>query len=176
MSGLRRLALLVALAALSACATRPPAPTRAPYRPRPVERSYQHAPEPPPAAPAPAGEDIPLSALPGWYAEDYAAALRAFAAGCTVTRDIELAAICQDARQAEPLGQDEACAFLERHFRARRIGDEGVLTAYFAPEYEARLSPEPPFTAPVRPKPSGLEALQPMGDRAAPEASVSAHG
>jgi membrane-bound lytic murein transglycosylase A len=163
-----RLALLVAFVALSACATRPP--THAPYRPRPAERSYQRPPERR-GPPAPEGEDIPLSALPGWYAEDYAAALGAFAAGCTATRDVELATVCQDARQAGPLGESEARAFLEQHFRARRIGDEGVLTAYFAPEYEARLTPEPPFTAPVRPKPSGLEALKPMGDRAAIEAT-----
>ena len=34
-----------------------------------------------------------------------------------------------------------------------------MLTAYFAPQYEAREAPDPPFTAPVRPKPSALDDL-----------------
>ena len=177
MKGLRRLASLVALIALSACATRPPAPTHPAYRPRSPERTYERpserAPErpSPPQAAAPEGEEIPLSALPGWYAEDYAAALRAFAAGCGVSRDTKITMVCRDARETGPLDAGGARVFLERSFRARRIGDEGVLTAYFAPEYEARMSPEPPLTAPVRPKPTGLEALQPTGDRAAIEAT-----
>ena len=79
---------------------------------------------------------MPLSALPGWYAEDYAAALQAFAAGCGVSRDTEIAMVCRDARETGPLDAGGALVFLERSFRARRIGDEGVLTAYFAPEYE----------------------------------------
>jgi membrane-bound lytic murein transglycosylase A len=45
-----------------------------------------------------------------------------------------------------------------------------VLTGYFVPEYEARETREPPFTAAVRPKPSGIQALTPLGDRAAIEA------
>jgi membrane-bound lytic murein transglycosylase A len=174
--GLRRLAGLVALVALSACATRPPAPTHAPYRPRTAERAYQQPsaqPQEGPRASPPGleGQDIPLSALPGWYAEDYSAALRAFVAGCAASRDSATAAVCRDARETGPLPQGGARLFLERNFRARRVGEEGVLTAYFVPEYEARETPEPPFTAAVRPRPSGAEALQPMGDRAAIEAT-----
>jgi membrane-bound lytic murein transglycosylase len=140
-SGLRRLAALVALVTLSACATHPPAPTHAPYRPRPLERPYQRpyaqpSERPRPSAPlAPEGQDIPLAALPGWYAEDYSAALQAFAAGCTASRDPATAAVCRDARETGPLTQGGARLFLERNFRARRVGDEGVLTAYFVPEY-----------------------------------------
>jgi membrane-bound lytic murein transglycosylase A len=169
---LRRLAVPVALLALSACAAYPPSPTHAPYGERPFEPPFERPPErpQPPRLAAPAGEALPLSALPGWYAEDYSAALGAFAAGCTAARDPGLAAVCRDARAMGPLGQTEARAFLEQHFRARRIGDDGVLTAYFVPEYEAREAPEPPFTAAVRPRPSGLEALRPLGDRAAIEA------
>jgi membrane-bound lytic murein transglycosylase A len=178
--GLRRFAALVALVALSACATRPPAPTHAPYRAPPVVRPYQRPhvqppersrPPPPAAAPAPEGADIPLSALPGWYAEDYSAALNAFVAGCSVSRDPAVAAVCRDARETGPLPQGGARLFLERNFRAHRVGDTGLLTAYFVPEYEGRETPEPPFTAAVRPRPSGLEARRPMGDRAAIEAT-----
>ena len=176
MRGLRRFATPIALVALSACATRPPAPIHAPYRPRPAERAYERPPERPrpliaPTAPAPEGEDIPLSALPGWYAEDYSAALRAFVAGCAASRDSGVATVCRDARETGPLPEGGARLFLERNFRARRVGDQGVLTAYFVPEYEARETPEPPFTAAVRPRPSGIEALRPMGDRVAIEAT-----
>lgn len=168
MRGLRRLASLVALTALTACATHPPPRPSAPYRERPYERPVERP--RPPEAPAPQGEAIPLTALPGWYAEDYSAALAAFAAGCTASHDPRLAEICRDARETGPLNEGGARIFLERNFRARSIGDQGVLTAYFVPEYEARETPEPPFTAAVRPKPSGLEALKPLGDRAAIEA------
>ncbi len=82
-----------------------------------------------------------------------------------------LAALCRQARQTEPLAEPDAKAFLERHFRAARVGDEGVLTAYFVPEYEAREREEPPFTAAVRPRPSGAQALRAVGDRAAIEAT-----
>ena len=47
-----------------------------------------------------------------------------------------------------------ARAFLEASFRPERVGDRGLLTAYFAPEYEARAVREGPYTAPVRTKPS----------------------
>jgi membrane-bound lytic murein transglycosylase A len=165
---LRRLASLVALLALSACASHPPPRPHPTYRERPYEQPTERP--RPPEAPAPQGEAIPLTALPGWYAEDHAAALAAFVAGCAVSRDARLADICRDARETGRLDEGGARVFLERNFRARSIGDEGVLTAYFVPEYEARESPEPPFTAAVRPKPSGLEALKPLGDRAAIEA------
>ena len=173
MRGLRRLAVPVALLVVSACATRAPPPIRhIPYRAPRVERSYERPPERarPPVTAGPGSEDIPLTALPGWYAEDYAAALQAFVAGCAVSRDPAVAAVCRDARETGPLGQGGARIFLERNFRARRVGDDGVLTAYFVPEYEAREAPETPFTAAVRPRPSGLESLRPLGDRAAIEA------
>jgi membrane-bound lytic murein transglycosylase A len=168
---LRRPASLVALFALAACATHPPPPTSHPPSPYP-ERPYERPAERPrpPEAQAPQAEAVQLSALPGWYAEDHAAALAAFAAGCPVSHDPRLAEICRDARETGPLDEGGARIFLERNFRARGVGDAGVLTAYFVPEYEARESPEPPFTAAVRPRPSGLEALRPLGDRAAIEA------
>lgn len=162
MNGLRRLWVLSAVLALSACVTYPPAPTRP---------SPEHHAQPPSAPARPQGEAIPLSDLPGWYVEDHAAALRAFAAGCGAARGEALSALCRDARAMVTADEAQARAFLERRLRARRIGDEGVLTAYFVPGYEARLSPEPPFTAAVRPPPFGIEALVPLGDRAAIEST-----
>ena len=40
--------------------------------------------------------------------------------------------------------------------RPEPLPGEGVLTAYFAPEYEARSTSSREFSAPVRPKPSDL--------------------
>ncbi len=161
---------LAAATLVGACVSHyPPAPPPAPERP-----VYPHRPPPPPVAaptPAPRGETIPLRDLPGWYAEDYPAALRALAAGCGVARDPALAAVCREAQTLGPVDADTARRFLESRFVARRVGDEGILTGYFVPEYGARETREPPFTAAVRPRPSGIEALRPLGDRAAIEAA-----
>ncbi len=39
------------------------------------------------------------------------------------------------------------------------LAGEGLLTGYFAPVYDASPTPDPPFTAPVRPRPGGLDLL-----------------
>jgi membrane-bound lytic murein transglycosylase A len=167
--GLRRLAV-VALALMAAACVTPryePAPPprqapRAAYQPPPLVTQ-------PRVTPSESGS-LPLEALPGWGAEDHAAALRAFAAGCGVDRLPAFAAVCRDARALGPVDDADARAFLERRFTARRVGEEGLLTAYFMPEYDARETPELPFTAAVRPRPTRLVAETPLGDRAAIEA------
>ncbi len=58
------------------------------------------------------------------------------------------------------MGASEARLFLERAFEAVRIGGEGVLTAYFAPVYDARRKAGDDFTAPVRPRPADLRIAQ----------------
>jgi membrane-bound lytic murein transglycosylase A len=158
--GVRGLPVVALTLVLAACVT----PRYAPPQP-----SYQPPAFIPPARAAPSGETIPLTALPGWDAEDHAAALRAFAAGCRVARDQALSAVCKQARALGTFDEAVARAFLEQRFVARRVGDTGLLTAYYEPEYEARERPEPPFTAAVRGRPSGLEAFR-LGDRAAIEA------
>ena len=70
---------------------------------------------------------------------------------------------------------DEAAArtFLESSFRPVALPGDGLLTAYFAPEYEAREHPDEEFSAPVRPRPAALPAEVADGayaDRAAIEA------
>ena len=166
---------LAALALLSLSACLAPRYAGPPAGPPTAARTPERRPPPSPERPAPLpaeGEAIPLASLPGWYAEDHAAALAAFAAGCGVAHDPALAAACRAARSAGPLREPEAKAFLEARFVARRVGDAGVLTAYFMPEYEARETEAPPFTAAVRPRPSGAEALSALGDRASIEATA----
>src|SRR5690606_26191583 len=158
----------------------PPLPPRAAPGPRPAtpaRRPRPPSPPPPPPPPPTAGPPPPpvagalnLAALPGWAEEDHLAALRAYAAGCGPSRiAVET---CRDARalvaRANP---SDARAFLESRFAATEVqtddGGRGLLTAYFAPEYPARRTPDAEFDAPVLSRPANLSGV---GDRAAIEA------
>ncbi|MFC3080548.1 MltA domain-containing protein [Phenylobacterium terrae] len=143
---LRPVGALALALLLAACASpRGPAPFAPPGPP----------PSPPPPAP-PAPRVLPLSALPGWAQDDHAAAFAAFRDTCQVSRDPAIAAVCRQAKAGPALGPSAARQFLEARFQAERIDGEGVLTAYFAPRYEARRTPSAEFSAPVRPKPADL--------------------
>lgn len=119
--------------------------------PRPVPPLDPGTIVPRPVSPPVAG-DLNLAALPGWAEEDHLAALRAYAEGCGPSRiAVET---CRDARalvaRANP---SDARAFLESRFTAAEVrtddGGRGLLTAYFAPEYPARRTPDSEFDAPV---------------------------
>jgi membrane-bound lytic murein transglycosylase A len=140
---------------LYACAT-PNGPSPAPVRLRPPEPFAPHA-----APASPLGANASFVDLPGWAQEDHAGALRAFAAGCGVSSDPDLRTVCLRARALGPVGEERARLFLEANFRAARVGDQGLLTAYFAPQYEAREVRGGRFTAPLRAKPSDLVSLDP---------------
>jgi membrane-bound lytic murein transglycosylase A len=134
---------------LSACETTgtkpgppvPPAPA--------VER-------PTPQSPRPPITGVPLPDLPGWSTEDHTEALAAVATSCRAKPLPQLAQACAKVRAAGPLTGPAAKAFLEQTFRAVPVGGEGLLTAYFSPQYEARFSRTGEFTAVVRPKPADL--------------------
>ena len=119
-------------------------------RAQPLPPVELRPPEPPPSA--------DVRDLPGWAADDHAAAFAALQAGCGVARDPAMRAVCSEARASGPLGEQAARRFLEARFRPAPVAGDGVLTAYFAPAYEARAVREEPFTAPVRPRPSGIMA------------------
>ncbi|MDZ4319549.1 MAG: MltA domain-containing protein, partial [Phenylobacterium sp.] len=95
----------------------------------------------------------------GWQEEDHLAALDAFRAGCGVARDQEMARVCRLARTDGPRDEWGARLFLEANFRPQAVGDQGLLTAYFAPKYDARMSRSDEFSAPVRGVPSDLVVL-----------------
>ena len=149
------------LAALSlyACAT--PTVVTPPAPPAPVPS----APPAPVAAPPPEAI-LGFADLPGWDAEDHAGALRAFTSACGVSKDADLRAVCARAHALGPVDEPRARLFLEANFRAERVGDRGLLTAYFAPCYEARESRGGAFTAPVLAKPTDPVAAQDMLDAA----------
>lgn len=111
---------------------------------------------------------VSWSDLPGWDREDHLAALAAVTAACLV-RASPVAPVCADLSAAPPADDVSAKSFLEQRFRVVRVPGDGLLTGYFTPSYEARHEPEPPFTAPVRPRPASAGATGP--DREAIEAS-----
>ena len=146
---------------LAACASteapEPLAPPRAPALGEPSAPPEPYAYAPPPIARAPG--PIELAQLPGWTQDDHAQALLAYEQGCGAAHAPELALACRRARGMGALDEDQARIYLETHFRARLIGADGLLTAYFAPEYEARASQRGEFTAAVRAKPDDLVVL-----------------
>ena len=75
-------------------------------------------------------------------------------------RDPALAEVCRRARAAGPQDSARARAFLEENFRPERLVGEGVLTAYFSPEYEARERPS--VCSSVRKPLAALSLLAPV--------------
>ncbi len=158
MRALRGLCGLGLAAALAACATLPP-PAEIPHeslpRPRPRAEPTQPVTPPPQNQPAP----LAWSDLPGWEAEDHLAALAAVRAACRVRHNPDLGRVCRALSASPPRDDREARAFLETSFSPEPDPGDGLLTGYFAPQYEARQSPEPPFTAPVRARPDAMDLL-----------------
>lgn len=160
---------LIALA-LAACGTTPK-PAVTPTLPTaPPLPSISQPPTPSPMA----GNWSPLfAALPGWADDDHAAALAAFRATCGASRVPAWVDVCRQARALGPVSEIEARRFLETHFTPEPLTGDGLLTAYYAPEYEARDQPDMEFSAPVRPRPADMrvtDGSQPYADRTAIEA------
>ena len=148
------LAILASSLLLYACAS-----TTAPLAPVQAAAPAAVAPQPSNPPSEPLSPQLALADLPGWAREDHVAAVQAFIGACSATRDPSLQGLCLRARAMGPWDEASARAFLEASFRPERVGDRGLLTAYFAPEYEARAVREGPYTAPVRTKPADLVML-----------------
>ncbi|MGZ8363643.1 MAG: MltA domain-containing protein [Caulobacteraceae bacterium] len=109
---------------------------------------------PEPVPPSPAVEGASPASLPGWAQEDHAAALAAYRQGCGAANQPAEKAACGRARSMANAGDPLlARRFFETNFRIEPVPGEGLLTAYFAPVYEARRAPGGEFSAPVRPRP-----------------------
>ena len=109
----------------------------------------------PPVVPPPPAVS-PFAALAGWDAEDHLAAFKAFRDTCGVARDETTASVCRKSKLLGGPDEASARAFLEANFRPEPVGAAGLLTAYFAPVYEARIARDDTFSAPVRGKPADL--------------------
>jgi membrane-bound lytic murein transglycosylase A len=139
---LRLVGAVLAALSLAACVTRGPAPPPLPS---------------PPPAPAPeALRPLALADLPGWAAEDHAAAFAAYRETCAAARDAGLARICREARALGLLDAAAARSFFEARFVAEPWAGTGVLTGYYAPVYQARRQPDSEFSAAVRGAPGDL--------------------
>ncbi len=151
---LRAAATLVLLIP-AACATAP----REPARPGlPSIPSHAIIPQRPTVQPAPPPAPIVSpAALPGWASEDHLAALKAYRAGCRAANEPAAARTCQAAHALAAPDAAAARAFFEHEFTVETVGENGLLTGYFAPEYEARMAPDEIFSAPVRPRPPELK-------------------
>jgi membrane-bound lytic murein transglycosylase A len=95
-----------------------------------------------------------LARLPGWDAEDHAAAFQVARRACAGLPAPARGAVCAEALSHKALGDAAARAFLETHYRVQPIEGEGLLTGYFAPTYPARRVRDDEFSAPVRPPPA----------------------
>ncbi|WP_454718570.1 murein transglycosylase A [Caulobacter segnis] len=148
--------LILAGLLLSACASAvtPTPPIATGPTPPPTSTTVP----PPPSTTLPATA-MSFSSLAGWSEDDHLAALNAFRAGCGVAKDPALARVCGLAKATVIQDEQGARAFLEANFRPEPVGDEGLLTAYFAPQYEARMSRNAEFTVPVRGLPADLVVL-----------------
>jgi membrane-bound lytic murein transglycosylase A len=108
---------------------------------------------------------VPLDDLRAWRDDDHVQALAAYRLGCGVSRDPTAEAVCARARTLGPVDESAARRFFEANFRAQILPSTGVLTAYFAPEYPARHTPDAEFSAALRPKPDDLVLMDaPSGD------------
>ena len=150
------LAAILLLSLLAAC-TDKPTPT----------------PEPPPALTLGAAA---FNDLPGWTADDHAAALPALARSCTrLTARPDTQAvgpdrlagtvadwkpICAVAAAVPPGNRGAARAFFERHFRPWRAANngkpEGLFTGYYEPLLEGSRTPGGRFAVPLMKRPPDL--------------------
>lgn len=150
---LRWLGIVLAGLSASACATTTPLPNVPAHVATAVPH---HAPQAPSTALAPSVTPLDFHNLPGWADDDHRAAFVAFRSTCGAARAPELSEVCRRARSVGELDEGQAQAFFEANFTAEMVAPPGVLTAYFAPEYDARRQPSREFSAPVRPRPADL--------------------
>lgn len=163
---MRRALLAVAFAlTAAACATAPsPEPGAPPPASAPIEQTLTPG-EPAPWTPGPS--DPAFAALPGWAEEDHLAALRGYAEGCGA--DSHAWSVCEAARllAATPgVTGENARLFFETRFRPEGGDETGLLTSYFAPEYEASAERDAEFSAPLLAPPPDLMRSQGPDGRA----------
>jgi len=149
---------VVAVLTLGGCATTRPAPMA--RRPPTTSPHYWPQARPPqlrPRTPAPAiASLVPLSDLRDWRNDDHVQALAAYQLGCAIARDPAAEMVCARAKALGPVDEAAARKFFEANFRAQILPTTGLLTAYFAPEYPARHTPDAEFSAALRAKPDDL--------------------
>lgn len=161
--------LSVALLALSGCETTPP-PQPKPRQPVAVDAPPEIDPSAWTITPKPVGFDV----LPGWQTADLGPGLSALRRSCVVfARRVPQAPLSQSATWVgtaddwtpacaalDVIGDAQSArAVLQALFTPVEIASEdgsSRFTGYFEPTYQARMSPEPPFTEPIPGRPDDL--------------------
>jgi membrane-bound lytic murein transglycosylase A len=161
----------VPLLALGGCeTTTPPVATPPPLSPyNPQARLPNLRPRTPPPS---AANVFALSALRDWREDDHVQALAAYRLGCGLSRDPAAEMVCARARALGPVDEAGARHFFETNFRAETLPTTGLLTAYFAPEYPARHTPDAEFSAALRAKPDDLVLVDPAAAAAGGDAAA----
>ena len=167
---MHRLWAALAALALAGCATGRPLPS---ITSTPRDRGSSAAPG---GGSAEAAGVSSMANLLGWREEDHVAALSAFRAGCGTARDMAMQRVCRKAQALGAVDDPAAEQFFEANFRPEILPGPGLLTAYYAPEYEARREPDPVFTVALRARPDDMVLVDPgPGDpvgRKVPKLSV----
>ncbi len=116
-------------------------------------------------------EPVPFEALPGWAADDHAAAFSVFRRSCEAIvsgapelrpageTGERLAAVCREALEGPAT---DPRIFFETNFAAHAVlpeGETGFLTGYFEPEYEGSLTPSEDYPARLRARPDDLVTI-----------------
>lgn len=149
---------LLVLLALGGCATAPSSGVgREVYARPPLSGPSPTSMPPTVGLPPSALPALAVADLPGWTQEDHLAAFRAFQATCAAAQEAHGRRACDEARKVKAGDDETARRFFETRFRVEPVSEQGLLTAYFAPEYEARAEPDEIFSAPVLAKPAELE-------------------
>jgi membrane-bound lytic murein transglycosylase A len=111
-------------------------------------------------------ESVPFTALPGWAADDHAAALRAFVASCRSWRPggatAALSDLCARAEAVAANGENaKARAFFESAFTPHRVAHAGagMVTGYYEPVLRASRTRTREFTVPLYKRPPDLVTI-----------------
>ena len=141
-------------------------------------------PKPGPQAAVQGYEPAAFADLPGWAADDHAAAFRAFLKSCARLVEIAakpesrakapapLIAACRLAlgRAGRKIASTEARVFFEHAFTPHRVvhaNPRGLLTGYYEPILDGSRVPTSHFSVPVLRRPADLENIVAETDRAA---------
>lgn len=139
----------------------------------------------PAGTPGASFKPVPFSDLPGWEADDHAAALGAFLKSCArllaaaragnkagkLAIPPELLAICTQAASIPgTVNRVTAKAFFESHFQPHAVvhkASSGLLTGYYEPVLDGSRKPDPRFKAPILKRPPDLVNLVEEAQRGA---------
>lgn len=152
---------------LAACAQTPVKPAVTPPVATPATPAQPAAPtigEAPAPAYNPVAVSRRLDTLPGWSQSDPFIALEALRSACAYKaikdRAGPYAPVCAAMRAQDFETPDAVRAFLDSHLQIEPVDPAaqktGLLTGYFVPDYDARLTPDAEFTQVVRTRPADL--------------------